>query len=131
YRNHVLMCNLHGHRLNNDVLERRGSGYVAKHGRDFLFAHDPWFRGLGVQYGPDGGVYVSDWTDTGECHNYEVADTTNGRIVKVVYGQPKTREPFDLAQKTDLELAELQWHENEWWVRHARRLLQERSGIKP
>ena len=26
--------------------KRNGSGYVAKHGKDFLFANDPWFRGI-------------------------------------------------------------------------------------
>ena len=42
-------------------------------------------RGLAIQYGPDGGVYVSDWCDTGECHNYQVADTT---IVLVEHDVP-------------------------------------------
>src|SRR5262249_3364510 len=67
YRNSVFMCNLHGMRVNNDLLERHSSGYVARHGKDFLFARDPWFRGLALQYGPDGGVYLCDWSDTGEC----------------------------------------------------------------
>ena len=71
YRNHIFMCNIHGNRVNQDVLERTGSGYVAHHGKDFLLAHDPWFRGLALLYGPDGGVFVSDWCDTGECHNYD------------------------------------------------------------
>jgi len=127
YRNNVFTCNIHGNRLNRDTLELEGSSYVAKHAPDFLFANDPWFRGLTIKYGPDGGVYVSDWTDTGECHNYEVADTTNGRIYKVVYGEPKTVEPFDLAKQTDVELASLQFHDNEWFVRRARTQLQERA----
>src|SRR5437868_7094803 len=70
YRNSVFMCNLHGNRLNRDTLERKGSTYVAHHGPDFLFANDSWFRGLCLKSGPDGALYVSDWTDTGECHNY-------------------------------------------------------------
>jgi putative membrane-bound dehydrogenase-like protein len=127
YRNSVFMCNLHGNRLNRDLLERRGPGYVAHHGPDFLLAHDPWFRGLGVQYGPDGGVYVSDWTDTGECHNYDHVDRSNGRIYKVVYGTPKPWRG-DLAKLPDAELVKLQLHPNDWFVRHARRLLQERAA---
>ena len=86
YRNSAFMCNIHGNRVNRDPLERVGSGYVAHHGKDFLLANDPWFRGLGVHSGPDGGVYVSDWCDTGECHNTDRVDRTNGRIYKVVYG---------------------------------------------
>ena len=88
YRNAIFMCNLHGNRVNHDLLEQHGSGYVAHHGKDFLLANDPWFRGIDLHYGPDGGVYVSDWTDTGECHNYDVVDRTNGRIYKVTYGKP-------------------------------------------
>ncbi len=130
YRNNVFTLNIHGARLNRDTLEFDGSTYVAKHAPDFLFANDPWFRGLVVKYGPDGGVYISDWTDTGECHNYEVADTSNGRIYKVVYGEPKKLPAFDVAQKTDNELVDLQWHENDWYVRHARRVLQERRDQK-
>ena len=54
-------------------------------------ANDEWFRGIAINYGPDGGVYVSDWCDTGECHNYDRVDKTNGRIYKVVYGEPKAK----------------------------------------
>jgi putative membrane-bound dehydrogenase-like protein len=127
YRNGVFMCNLHGNRVNHDLLERKGSGYVAHHGKDFLFANDPWFRGIAIHQGPDGGVFVSDWTDTGECHNYEVVDRTNGRIHKITFGKVT---PFtgDLAKLSDAELVKLQLHKNDWLVRHARRLLQERAS---
>ena len=126
YRDHIFMCNLHGSRVNQDILERTGSGYVAHHGKDFLFANDPWFRGLALMYGPDGGVYVSDWCDTGECHNYEHITRTTGRIYKVTYGKPAAVD-VDLAKSSDAELVKLQSHKNEWFARHARRLLQERA----
>jgi putative membrane-bound dehydrogenase-like protein len=126
YHDHVFMCNLHGSRLNQDVLERHGSGYVAHHGADFLMANDPWFRGVTLLYGPDGGVFVSDWHDTGECHNYDQVHP-NGRIFKVTYGNPALVKA-DLAGLGDEELVRLQSHKNDWWVRHARRLLQERAA---
>jgi len=125
YRQSIFMCNIHGNRVNRDLLERHDSGYVAEHAPDFLHAGDPWFRGLQIKYGPDGGVFVSDWTDTGECHNYEVADRTNGRIFKVTYGAPKPWR-MDLAKLSDAELVEQVLHKNQWVARHARRLLQER-----
>jgi putative membrane-bound dehydrogenase-like protein len=126
YRGGVLMCNLHGNRINHDILERNGSTYVARHAKDFMHANDPWFRGLALHHGPDGGVYVADWTDTGECHNYQVADKTNGRIFKITYGDVKPWKG-DLAKLSDLELVKLQFSKNEWMVRHARRILQERA----
>jgi putative membrane-bound dehydrogenase-like protein len=127
YRNHVFTCNIHGHRLNQDVLEREGSGYVAHHGEDMALVDDSWFRGLVVTYGPDGGVYVADWTDTGECHNYKVVDQTNGRIYKITAGKV-TPWQGDLAKQSDQQLVALQLHPNDWLVRHARRLLQERHA---
>jgi putative membrane-bound dehydrogenase-like protein len=127
YRHSIFMCNLHGNRVNHDRLERRGSGYVAHHDKDFLFANDPWFRGLSVQYGPDGGVFVSDWCDTGECHDYDDVHRTSGRIYKVTYGKVHAA-PLDLAKLSDAELVQRQLHKNDWHVRHARRLLQERAA---
>ena len=62
--------------IDRDRLERRGSGYVARHERDFLLANDPWFRGLELKYGPDGAVYLTDWYDTGECHENDADGTT-------------------------------------------------------
>ncbi|HET6572396.1 MAG TPA: PVC-type heme-binding CxxCH protein [Fimbriiglobus sp.] len=127
YRNSVFMCNIHGNRLNRDTLHRQGSGYVGKHAKDFLLAHDPWFRGLCVKYGPDGGLYVSDWCDTGECHNYEVVDTTNGRIYRVAYGTPKPWKK-DLSKLAEKQLIEETGVRNAWIARRARRVLQERAS---
>jgi putative membrane-bound dehydrogenase-like protein len=129
YRNSVFMCNIHGYRVNHDLLSREGSGYVAKHGKDFLFANDEWFRGLELKYGPDGGVYLTDWCDTGECHENDAdgAHRENGRIFKITYGKPKPVQ-VNLTSMSDAELVNLQLHKNDWYVRTARRLLQERAA---
>ena len=127
YRNSIFMCNIHGNRVNNDILEHKGSGYVGHHGPDFLFGNDPWFRALNLAYGPDGGVYINDWTDTGECHNYDRVDQSNGRVYKVVYGQVKPVH-VDVEHAMDAELVRMQLHHNDWFVRHARRVLQERAA---
>lgn len=130
YRNRMFLCNIHGNRVNQDALVRHGSGYVAKHAPDFLNANDPWFRGVAVQQGPEGGMYVSDWCDTGECHNYDIADQRNGRIYRVLY-ENKADKISDLSKLSSLELAKLQTNDNDWIVRHARRLLQERAIAAP
>ncbi len=127
YRNRLFTCNLHGNRLNGDTLTRQGSGYVAQHEPDVMLANDPWFRGMTVKYGPDGGVYVSDWTDTGECHNYEVIDRSNGRIFKITHGSVHPWKT-DLDTLNDATLVQLQSAKNDWIVRHARRILQERNA---
>jgi putative membrane-bound dehydrogenase-like protein len=127
YRNGIFLCNIHGNRVNHDLLERQGSTYAARHGQDFLLANDPWFRGLWLLYGPDGGVFVSDWCDTGECHDYDDVHRTSGRIYKITYGHVAPAA-VDLARRSDAELVKRQLHRNDWHVRHARRLLQERAA---
>lgn len=126
YRNTVFMHNLHGHRINNDLLKRAGSGYTASHAPDLMRSHDQWYMGVTMQYGPDGSVYSLDWSDTGECHSVVNTQRTTGRIFRISYGD---RAPIqtDLAARTTKELVELQFHRNDWFVRHARRLLQERA----
>src|SRR6185503_17198083 len=44
YRNRVFANNIHGRRIISDILERRGSGYVGRHGPDFVLAKDPQYR---------------------------------------------------------------------------------------
>lgn len=127
YRGDLFTCNLHGSRVNRDQFERLGSATLAHHAHDFLYANDPWFRGLSIKYGPDGGVYVSDWCDSGECHDYDDVQRTNGRIYKITYGKVRPRRE-DLAAMDDAALIKLQLSKNDWQVGHARRLLQERAA---
>jgi len=127
YRGHLFTLNLHGHRMNQEILERTGSGYVAHHGADCFFFGDGWFRGLEVGYGPDGGAFVLDWNDTGECHENTGVYRTSGRIYKITYNQPKPARTFDLSKLSVDDLVKLQTHSNEWFVRQARCQLAERK----
>jgi putative membrane-bound dehydrogenase-like protein len=127
YRGGLFTMNLHGGRANHDFLEQSGSGFVARHGKDFLFAGDPWFRATAIKSGADGGVYITDWSDTGECHNYKVVDRRNGRLFKITYGKPEARAG-DLSKATDDALLQAALGTSEWTARHARRLLQERAA---
>ena len=129
YRGQLFMGNIHGRRINVDVLKPKGSGYVASHGKDFLLANDAWARFINLKYGPDGNVYLIDWYDKQACHRPEpeVWDRTNGRIYKVTYRGTKPVVGIDLQKCSDEELVNYQLHENDWYVRHARRILQERS----
>lgn len=126
YRGSIFMSNTHGRRINNDSILRKGSGFTSKHREDFMNANHPWYRGVTQLYGPDGGVYFSDWTDNGECHDNDGVHRTSGRIYKVIYGDVENPGKFDLGALSDLQLVEYQLHENDWYVRQSRRILQER-----
>ncbi len=132
YRNQIFMNNIHGQRLNVDLLEANGSGYVGKHGPDFLLTRDAASQILNLRYGPDGQAWMIDWYDMQACHLNDPAkhDRSNGRIYKIVFGQPKKVE-VDLATWDDLRLARCVEETNDWYVRHARKLLQERAASRP
>jgi putative membrane-bound dehydrogenase-like protein len=130
YRGQLFMGNIHGRRINMDIPRPKGSGFVASHGPDFLLANDAWARFINMRTGPDGNVYLIDWYDKQACHvgaNAKAWDRSNGRIYKICYRGTKW-EPVDLGKKTNEELATLLFHKNEWYVRHSRRILQERGG---
>ena len=127
YRGDVFMNNIHGRRINHDRLARKGSGYAASHAPDVVRARDPWFVGVTLAYGPDGGVYVSDFSDTGECHHTRNTQKHTGRIYKITFGKPKPWKG-DIGKLNILELVKLQSHPNEWFARHARRVLHERQA---
>ncbi|HVK58750.1 MAG TPA: PVC-type heme-binding CxxCH protein, partial [Candidatus Kapabacteria bacterium] len=126
YRNTFLTVNIHGHRVNNDQLVRSGSGYVAKHLPDLMRVEDSWFRGVAIVPAHDGSVYVSDWSDAGECHDYEDIHRDNGRIYKIQYGDAK-RSYEDIRAMTDAALINLQSAKEEWLVSQARLVLRERA----
>ncbi len=89
YQGRLMTLNQHGRRANVERLERVGSGYVGRHEPDFLIAADPFFRGIDLSQGPDGNVFVLDWSDTGECHERTGVHRLSGRIFKISYGEPR------------------------------------------
>ncbi len=133
YRDNLFTHNLHGHQVNQQRNVRQGSGYETFHaGYDLLFAPDPTYVPVDLQYGPDGAVYAIDWSDIQHCHNPrdEVWDRTNGRLYRVSWAATYQPVKVDLHAKSDRELAALHTHKNEWFVRTARRLLQERAAAR-
>jgi putative membrane-bound dehydrogenase-like protein len=130
YRDKLFMGNIHGRRINMDVPKPQGSGYVASHGQDFLLANDEWARFINMRYGPDGNVYLIDWYDKQACHDRkdEIWDRTNGRIYKISYRGTKPVTGVDLQNSSTRQLLDYQLSSNDWYVRHARRILQERQA---
>lgn len=129
YHNQLFMNNIHGARLNQDQLAREGSGYIGDFAPDFLYANDRSSQILYLRYGPDGQVYFIDWYDTNQCHHREFQkhDRSNGRIFRVAYNNAKPVK-VDLQKLSSAELVKLQLHENDWYVRQSRRILQERGA---
>lgn len=122
YHGAVMTLNLHGRRINVDKLERQGNGYVGKHAPDFMQAKDPWFRGIELLTCPDGNVIISDWSDTGECHDNDGIHRTSGRIYKIVYGEQQKADLEKFARlqkpvKTMADFFQFRDDANNWWSR--------------
>jgi len=130
WRDTLFFHDIHMNRLRNERVTRTGSGFKAERNGDFIDSGDKWFRGLSPQYGPDGSVFINDWYDKVPCHQQRAfTDRSNGRIYKVTMDSVKPVK-VNLAEASDAELIAYQLHPNDWYVRHARRLIQER-GLKP
>jgi putative heme-binding domain-containing protein len=143
YRGKLLTLNLHGRRANVERLEPtlgpkgdpefpHGTRFVGKREPDMLFATDPFFRGIDLTYGPDGSVFVLDWSDTGECHENTGVHRTSGRIFRVTFGDPKPKPAPDVTKMTVRELLDAHHHPNAWYARQARiELLARQDAGKP
>ena len=131
YRNEIFMNNINGAKLNIDHFERKGSGYLATHKNDFLSMNDSWSQWLNMKYDPSGSVYAIDWYDKNQCHspNPDVHNKTMGRIFKITHENDKWVK-VDLTTASDMELVNYQLNANDWYVRQARMLLQERGPNK-
>jgi putative membrane-bound dehydrogenase-like protein len=128
YRNAILCFNVHGNRVNQDRLERRGSGYVGRHAHDLVLAHDPWFRGVALRQGAHGEVFFIDWYDQSACHRNDdqLWDRSNGRLYRLRHGALRAGRP-GIATASDEQLAALQRSDDDFHVGHARRILHERA----
>ncbi len=126
YRNQLFMCNIHEHAVLTDVMVPNGSSFIGKHGADFMPTNDLAWVGFSVEIGPDGGVYILDWHDTDVCGN-AINFPNSGRVYRITpKGVPQKTLP-NLIVMSDEQLVGLQTHDNDWYVRHARTLLQSRS----
>jgi putative membrane-bound dehydrogenase-like protein len=120
FQGSLLMGSIHGTVVKRDVLERRGSTFVAKHAPDFLQCGDKNFRPINLRWGPDGSIYVIDWHDQNPCHQADPNswDMTHGRIYKIQPTGAKSAPPGDLSKKSSAELVELLKNNNPWWTLH-------------
>lgn len=127
----IFMANIHEHAVLSDVFERKGSGFVAKHGDDLLLANNAQWVGFSMEVGPDGGLYVLDWHDADICGK-EVLNGETGRVFRIMPTTSRAQNwegrYANLANLSDVELVELQKSPSDWHSRRARLILQARAS---
>lgn len=127
----LFMANIHEHAVLSDVIERKGSGFTARHGEDFAMANNAQWVGFSMEVGPDGALYVLDWHDADIC-GADVLNQETGRIFRIS-PEKSLAENFegrysDLTKLTDAQLVELQSKKSNWHASRARVILQGRAA---
>jgi putative membrane-bound dehydrogenase-like protein len=110
-------------------IESVGSTFRTKDLFRPLKTPDPSFRPVGIKVGPDGAVYVADFYEKHIAHlrHHEgKIDRATGRIYRLQARDAKPLAPFDLSQKSSLELVETLRHSNKWFRQTVLRLLGDR-----
>ncbi|MEO8351281.1 MAG: dehydrogenase, partial [Chthoniobacteraceae bacterium] len=121
-----LMGNIHGQRINADIPEPSGSGFIGRHHDDMINFNDRASQIVDIRQGPGGAIYMIDWYDLNQCHSpkRETHDYKTGRILRVGPVGLRIKAP-DWGQGTPAEVAKLAIGEDAWMAAHARRRLQE------
>jgi putative membrane-bound dehydrogenase-like protein len=131
HRGRIFMANLHEHAVLSDVLVRKGSGFTAHHGDDFLLANNAQWIGFSLEIGPEGALYVLDWHDADIC-GMSVLHQETGRIFRVMPKQSLAEQwpdrYSDLRKMPDAQLVDLQTSPSDWHARRARVILQNRAA---
>jgi len=126
----IFMANIHEHAILSDKLEPSGSGFIGRHGDDFVTANNAQWVGFSMEIGPDGGLYALDWHDADIC-GQEVLNSETGRIFRTMPVNSLAKDfkgrYDDLNNLSDLALVELQKSASDWHSRRARGILHKRA----
>ena len=113
-------------------LAPQDSSFTASFGGPLIKTDEELFRPVDCQTGPDGAVYIADWCDKRATHvdPLDTWDRSNGRIYRIQAKSGRLAPKFDLAKLSSDGLLDLLTHQNDWFVREARRILAERLDKK-
>jgi putative heme-binding domain-containing protein len=114
-----------------EILEQ-GAGYTTKQ-HEFLRSTNVTFRPIDVKLGPDGALYIADWSNPIIQHG-EVdfrdprRDREHGRIWRVGYKGGKDVKAPELVKASDKELFQQSMSLNGFAAKQSQRLLTERAA---
>ena len=123
----AITCDFRAHRVVRFKLEENGSTFIAKEMPDLLRSTNVTFRPIDVRMGPDGALYIADWSNPIIQHG-EVdfrdprRDHEHGRIWRVTAkGRPLAKKR-DLTRLSISQLLDATLSKNGWEQEQARRL---------
>jgi glucose/arabinose dehydrogenase/lysophospholipase L1-like esterase len=128
-----ITCDFRAHRVVHFKYSEAGAGFQTKEMPDLLRSTNVTFRPIDVKFGPDGALYVADWSNPIIQHG-EVdfrdprRDKEHGRIWRVAAkGRPAAKK-VNLTKMGIPELLDRTLSKNGWEQEQARRLLRLREA---
>jgi putative heme-binding domain-containing protein len=131
----MITCDFRAHRVVHFGISDQGSAYVTKELPDIMRTTSDSFRPIDVKMGPDGAIYIADWSNPIIQHG-EVdfrdprRDHAHGRIWRITYKGGKTVKAPELVKATNKELFAQLISPNSFNEKQARRVLEERGADK-
>src|SRR5204862_844306 len=128
-----ITCDFRAHRVVRFKYSEADAGFQTKEMPDLLRSTNVTFRPIDVKFGPDGGLYIADWSNPIIQHG-EVdfrdprRDKEHGRIWRVSYKGRKPAPKQDLAKATNAELLANLTSNNLFAKQQSKRLLTERGA---
>ena len=130
-----ITCDFRAHRVVRFKISEQGSGYITREMPDVMRTTDSTFRPLDAKLGPDGALYLADWSNPiiqhGEVDFRDTRrDKAHGRIWRIA---AKGRAPLARMNFTNLEntaLLDRLLSPNSYDQAQAKRVLVERGAAK-
>ena len=132
WQGRVVTCDFRANRVTSFHVDEQGAGYVTKQGTDLLRTANNTFRPIDVKLGPDGALYIADWSNPIIQHG-EVdfrdprRDHEHGRIWRVSVKGRQTKKP-ELAKASTAALLDELVSPNHFNSSQATRLLVEKGA---
>jgi len=130
YRGHLFGIEPLQGRVVESKISADGSSYQTEDLQRPVATTDKRFRPVDIKVGPDGAIYFCDMYEHEIAHGQHYAgqvEKGDGRIYRINAKDAKPVAPFDLGQKTSLELIAVLDHPNKWYRQQALRLFGDRK----
>ncbi len=141
WQGRLITCDFRAHRVVEFGLQEAGANFQAVEMPDLLRSTNVTFRPIDLRFGPDGALYIADWSNPIIQHG-EVdfrdprRDKEHGRIWRVTASAATASSPAGRASPRDLtglsttDLLDLTLSANAWDQEQARLVLRQRGSRK-
>ena len=132
WQGNMITCDFRAHRVVRFAISEQGSAYVTQELPDVVRSQDATFRPIDVKMGPDGALYIADWSNPIIQHG-EVdfrdprRDHEHGRIWRVTHRGSPLVPRRDLTTASNPELLSQLIGSSGYHREKARRVLTERG----